>query len=230
MPERLLFVGKLLTNGKTITYLQDHGFDVTRAEGLRATLRALSEAVFDLVILDANDTSAINIHRISHKAMRLDNAPFILVMTGNHSGLSDEIAHDEYIVRPFTNRRLENQVRKLLASRPEYVVTLGPLMLDRRTQRVRTPGGVRRLTPKQFALLDYLITHAGKLVTRRQLMQVIWLTDYLGDTRTLDVHVRWLRECIETDASNPRWLHTHRGRGYSLDIEGPSQIGGDPIL
>lgn len=170
MSVRLLFVGKLLANGKTIIYLQDRGFDVTRTEGLRPTLRALAETTFDLAILDANDISAINIHRISHKVMHLENAPFILVMTGNHSGLSAEIAHDEYIVRPFTNRQVEKQVRHLLASRSRYVVTLGPLALDRRTQRVRTPKGVERLTPKQFALLDYLFEHAGKLVTRRQLM------------------------------------------------------------
>lgn len=230
MQNRLLFVGKLAANSKTIAYLQDHGYEVTRSEGLRPSLRALSAAMFDLVILDTNDTSKINTRRISHKAARQTNAPFVILLLTDRSSLPEEVSYDEYLVRPFTSRRLETQVRKLLESRRSYVVQLGPLSLDRRTRHVQTGNGVHKLTPKQYALLDYLMRHPGKLVTRRQLMQKIWQTNYLGDTRTLDVHIRWLRERIEENASDPQLLRTHRGRGYSLDLDGPLQEGGDPIL
>ncbi len=94
---------------------------------------------------------------------------------------------------------------------------------------MRTPNGLAQLTPKNYQLLNYFLEHPGELVTRKELMQAVWETDYLGDTRTLDVHVRWLREQLEEDPSKPQLLLTHRGKGYQLDIEGELQAGGEPL-
>ena len=76
--------------------------------------------------------------------------------------------------------------------------------------------GEQRLTPKLAALLEEFLRHAGVLVTRRQFMHDVWHTDYIGDTRTLDVHIRWVRELIEEDPSDPRLLKTVRGQGFVL--------------
>lgn len=230
MLERLLFVGKLATSRQTCAYLEQQGYEVMRVAGLRPSLRALNEFDANVVIVDANDTSTINVQRITHAASRRDNNPFIIILTSDRSRSFDNIVYDVVLVRPFTHRRLEKAIRKVLDTRGNYVVTVGPLTLDRRTKRVKTPTGTSRLTPKQFQLLDYLIRHPGELVTRRQLMQEVWETNYLGDTRTLDVHIRWLREQLEEDPSNPTIIRTHRGHGYSLDIEGPVETGGEPIL
>lgn len=230
MPERLLCIGKPATNGKAWAYLREQGYVVAEAEGLRPSLRALGDSEAALVIIDAVDINAVNLHRITHAAGRKPQAPFIILLLNNHSSLDEKALWDEYIARPFTTRRLGNVVRKLLDSRRNFVIRLGPLTLDRRTRWVISPKGHCQLTPKQFQLLDILMKHAGKLVTRKQFMQEVWDTTYLGDTRTLDVHMRWLREAIEEDPDRPVFVQTYRGRGYCLNLEGPVEVGGEPLV
>lgn len=229
MRERLLCIGKPATNGKAWAFLKEQGYEVAEVDGLRPSLRALDAFRADLVIVDAVDINPINLHRITHAAGRKPQAPFVVLLLSNHSSLDHEALWDEYIARPFTPRRLGNVVRKLLDSRPGFVVRLGPLTLDRRTRMVISPKGLCQLTPKQFQLLDIMFKHPGGLVTRKQFMQEVWNTSYLGDTRTLDVHMRWLRECIEEDADHPALVRTYRGRGYCLNVEGPVQEGGEPL-
>jgi len=79
-------------------------------------------------------------------------------------------------------------------------------------------NSVRHLTPRQAQLLDVFMRNAGHTLTRKYLMETVWETDYMGDTRTLDVHVRWIRERIEEKPSSPRYLRTVRGVGYHFDI------------
>ena len=93
---------------------------------------------------------------------------------------------------------------------------LASLNLDRRC--VVRGDTVRRLTPRQARLLEVFMQHAGRTLTRKFLMETVWETDYMGDTRTLDVHVRWIRERIEDDPSSPRYLRTVRGIGYRFGI------------
>jgi DNA-binding response OmpR family regulator len=100
----------------------------------------------------------------------------------------------------------------------DYVLQRGPIRLNVATRTVVSVNGQRHMTPKQCALLQYLMLHANKVVNRSEIMEAIWETNYLEDTRTLDVHIRWLRECIEPDPSMPVYLVTERGKGYSLKI------------
>jgi DNA-binding winged helix-turn-helix (wHTH) protein len=120
---------------------------------------------------------------------------------------------------PWTPRKLLNQVRRYVPSKTkqESVLCAGDLSLnlDRRVVTVERQS-VAYLTPRQSDLLAALLRRAGQVVTRRQLMLEVWLTDYMDDTRTLDVHVRWLREAIELDPAHPRRLLTARGEGYLL--------------
>ncbi len=230
MSQRLLYIGKPTTNKQALAFLAEQGFDVQQCSALRPALQAVAMAGCDLLIADTNDTTPINLERITHAAGRTGNAPFIVLLVNTHGSIAKGARYDEYLVRPFTPRRLAGMVRKLLDGRRSYVLQLGPLTLDRRTQLVQAPKGLIHLTPKQFQLLDYLVQHAGTLLTRKQIMQEVWDTTYLGDTRTLDVHVRWLRESIEEDPENARFIRTFRGRGYCLDLEGPCRSGGEPLL
>lgn len=100
----------------------------------------------------------------------------------------------------------------------DYVLQRGPIRLNVATRTVVSVNGQRHMTPKQCALLQYLMHHANEVVSRKEIMEAIWETNYLEDTRTLDVHIRWLRECIEPDPSMPVYLVTERGKGYSLKI------------
>lgn len=99
-----------------------------------------------------------------------------------------------------------------------YLLQHGSLVLNIATRTVTTPNGKHIMTPKQCALLQMLMENHDKVVSRRDIMQSIWETSYLEDTRTLDVHIRWLRQCIESDPSNPAYLKTVRGIGYRLHI------------
>jgi len=100
----------------------------------------------------------------------------------------------------------------------DYVLQRGPIRLNVATRTVTGVNGHRHMTPKQCALLQYLMLHSNQVVSRGELMVAIWETNYLEDTRTLDVHIRWLRESIEPDPSLPIYLVTDRGKGYCLKI------------
>jgi DNA-binding response OmpR family regulator len=115
---------------------------------------------------------------------------------------------------PFTARRVVNRVIKLLEHRQGSLLRVGDLTFNLQTRCVHRNNQVTRLTPKQAALLQVFMEHEGQTLTRKELMATVWNTDYMGDTRTLDVHVRWLREKIEEDPSHPRYLRTVRGIGY----------------
>jgi DNA-binding response OmpR family regulator len=119
---------------------------------------------------------------------------------------------------PFTSRRVVNRAVKLLNQREGGFLQVGELALNLRTRCVHRGKRISRLTPKEAMLLQVFMEHAGQTMTRKDLMAIVWNTDYMGDTRTLDVHVRWLREKIEVDPSNPRYLRTVRGIGYRLGI------------
>jgi DNA-binding response OmpR family regulator len=117
---------------------------------------------------------------------------------------------------PFTTRRVVNRVDKLLNHRQGHLLRVDDLIFNLQTRCVHRGDHVNRLTPKQAALLQVFMEHAGQTLKRKFLMEAVWNTDYMGDTRTLDVHVRWLREKIEENPSQPRYLRTVRGVGYRL--------------
>ena len=119
---------------------------------------------------------------------------------------------------PFTHRRVVHRVDKLLTERRTHMLVVGDLGLNLQTRCVHKGDQVKRLTPKQAHLLQVFMQHAGQTLKRKFLMETVWNTDYMGDTRTLDVHVRWIREKIEDNPSQPRYLRTVRGVGYRFGI------------
>ncbi len=137
-----------------------------------------------------------------------------------------EAEADIYLEQPFTPRKLLNRVRFLLPADEdnEEIVRYGKVTLYLSKRSVEVTGrGESKLTPKAARLLEELMRHPNELVTRKQLMQNVWQTDYVGDTRTLDVHVRWVRELIEDDPSKPEYLITKRGQGYVFTMLPPDQ-------
>ncbi len=122
-----------------------------------------------------------------------------------------------YLQRPFTSRKLINRVKALLPAdyTKEEIVRCGEITYYRGKRSVSVESkGENRLTPKLAALLEEFLFHPNEIITRRQLMQNVWQTDYIGDTRTLDVHMRWIRELIEEDPAEPTLLRTVRKEGY----------------
>jgi DNA-binding response OmpR family regulator len=125
---------------------------------------------------------------------------------------------DAALPLPVTLAQVVETLTRLLAEYDAGTVQAGPFFLDTDTRTLVTPRGQYHMTPKAMALLYYLMTHPNQDLSRSALMANVWDTTFLGDTRTLDVHIRWLRERIEQDPSEPKYLRTIRGSGYRLQL------------
>ena len=126
-------------------------------------------------------------------------------------------AHLRY---PFTIRKLANRIERLLPVPEEELLRVGHIALNTKRRSVTVNGREAALTPKQARLLEIFMRHPGEILTRAFLMRQVWDTDYLGDMRTLEVHVHWLRKVIEEDTHTPVCLQTVRGVGYRFEVPG----------
>lgn len=126
---------------------------------------------------------------------------------------------DQYLGVPLVETAVDTLLAGLLDGEAHATVQRGPIRLNVDARSVVTPKGQYHMTPKTTQLLHYLMLHHDEVLSRSQIMQNVWETTYLEDTRTLDVHIRWLRERIEPEPSEPRYLVTVRGRGYRLQLE-----------
>jgi len=132
-----------------------------------------------------------------------------------------EAEADIYLEHPFTPRKLLNRIRTLLPADEaiDEIVRYGEIKFYPGKPSVDVADrGEKRLTPKLAQLVREFLRHPNEVVTRVQLMQNVWKTDYIGDTRTLDVHIRWVREALELDPAKPKLLLTVRGKGYVLIV------------
>lgn len=178
----------------------------------------------DLIIFDASTMRSNGVRNCRRLRRLAENTPII------HSRSPSEeedftAGADVYLERPFSPRKLLNRVRALLPAdnNKEEIIRYGRITLYLFKRSVDVVGkGEFSLTPKLTLLLENFIRHPNELLTRPQLMQWVWQTDFIGDTRTLDVHIRWVRECIEDDPSRPELLKTVRGQGYVLTITTPA--------
>lgn len=127
---------------------------------------------------------------------------------------------DERLYLPLTADRTAQTIERLISDESQGGLSLGPFQLNTVSRVVSTPSGTHSLTPKLTALLELLMRRHDEVISRSDIMEAIWDTSYLEDTRTLDVHIRWLRQRIEPDPSSPRYLLTKRGEGYYLRVDG----------
>jgi len=136
-----------------------------------------------------------------------------------------ELGADDYVTKPFSLRELLARVKALLRrvemlrqeERKPEVISVGELTIDLRRHRAFWKGQELELSPKEFALLTFLARNRGMVLSRELILERVWGYDYVGDTRTVDVHIRWLREKIEEDPGNPRHILTVRGIGYRFE-------------
>ncbi len=135
--------------------------------------------------------------------------------------LDHQAGADIYLVQPFTSRKLMNRIRTLLPANylTEEIIRAGDLTFFLSKRSVDVSGrGEKRLTPKLAELLLQFLSNPGEVLSRQRLMELVWQTNYFGDTRTLDVHIRWVREVIEDNPAKPKLLRTVRGIGYVFEI------------
>jgi DNA-binding response OmpR family regulator len=131
---------------------------------------------------------------------------------------AEKLSADVRLELPFTAQKLVNRIRHLLPADERKDIHAGPVRLNMEKRVVRCRGKQTRLTPRLMRLLKALMDHKGEVMERKALFSHVWETNYTDDTRTLDVHVSWLRRALEEDPQKPKLLMTIRGVGYRLDV------------
>ena len=182
-----------------------------------AALARLLEVDPDLVVINAPSlrTSGRRICRDLHEKM--STMPIVVILSPEQVFTGENCA--SVVLRlPFTIRKLFNRITPLLPGDGQQMLHVGHIRLDLERRRVRCQGREARLTPRLTHLLQVLTEHAGEVIERQQLFKEVWDTDYTADTRTLDVHISWLREALEEDPRHPQYLKTIRAVGYRLDV------------
>lgn len=204
--------------------LRQEGFDVVTATDGETALQLARARPFDVVVLDVMmpGMSGMDVCRI----LRAESAVPIVLLTARDSELDRvlglELGADDYVTKPFSTPELVSRIRAMLRRREldqttkAVVVQLGGIKLDLARHVVEADGEPVQLTPSEFRVLTLLAEEPGRVFTRRQIMEHLWQSPYVGDERASDVHISNLRRKIERDAANPERIVTVRGVGYKL--------------
>lgn len=195
--------------------LMKRGFRVELARDGRELLERLDHSPQAVVI---NAASLRSSGKRICRLVREKNARLPLVVILPEGRGADGYAADVHLNLPLTARKLINRLQVLVDEGGEKMLQRGPIRLNLETNQVQSMGKSARLSPRLARLLQVLMENAGQIVRRDELFRTVWETSYVGDTRTLDVHIFWLRKAIEINPREPRLLKTVRGEGYRLDV------------
>jgi len=198
------------------TDLQKKGFDVVSAKSGKDAISRLKKVSPHLIVVNAASLRSSGVRICQSLHDKQEKLPIILILEKDRE--ISGAAADVILKLPFTVQKLSNRIKPLLPGDGNNVIQTGPIRLDIERRRVRSLGKNAKLTPRLVALLEILMEHHGEVVEREHLFKKVWETDYTGDTRTLDVHISWLRRAIELDPLKPKFLKTIRGVGYRLDV------------
>ena len=206
--------------------LRREGYEVEVAADGNLAVDSFERRGADLILLDLMlpGISGTEVCRV----IRAKSQVPIIMLTAKDGEIDKvvglEIGADDYITKPFSSRELLARIRAVLRRHSEtddllpMTIEAGPVRLDADRHVVTVRGSVVAMPLKEFDLLEFLIRNSGRVMTRSQLIDRVWGSDYVGDTKTLDVHVKRLRAKIEVDAANPVHLLTVRGLGYKYEV------------
>ncbi|HSF26386.1 MAG TPA: response regulator transcription factor [Actinomycetes bacterium] len=207
--------------------LEKEGFEVVHAASGPDALAVFDRSEIDLVLLDLMLPGLPGTEVC--RALRQRSTVPIIMLTARDSETDKvvglELGADDYVTKPFSTRELIARIRAVLRRRDEHheasyddgVLAAGPIRMDVDRHTVTVSGAEITLPLKEFDLLELLLRNVGRALTRDQLITRVWGSDYVGDTKTLDVHVKRLRSKIEAEPGSPKLLLTIRGLGYKLE-------------
>ncbi|MFY9114997.1 MAG: response regulator transcription factor [Dethiobacteria bacterium] len=227
MYKRVLIVDDEKTLVKALKFnLEKEGFQIDAAYDGKEAVEKINdpEQKYDLIILDLMlpGIDGFEVCRIIRKKMDIP----IIMLTARGEDIDKvlglELGADDYLTKPFNPRELVARMKSVLRrveSRPEVLkkyIKVGDIRIDLLQRKVRLREEEVELTSKEFALLSFFATNTGKVFSREELLEQVWGYNYYGDARTVDVHIRHLREKIERDPGNPELIITVWGTGYKF--------------
>lgn len=205
--------------------LKKEGYDTDVAVNGNEALKVLREIKFDLILLDLMlpEIDGLEVCKEIRRNEETSDIPVMMITAKGEEFdkvLGLELGADDYITKPFSIRELMARVKALLrrsnVKKEENIIKFGDVVVNFKTREVTKGTQNVELTLKEFELLKLLIKNKGNILTRELLLDKIWGYEYIGETRTVDVHIRHLRKKIESDDKNPQYIQTIRGVGYKF--------------
>ena len=226
--ELVLVVDDEKTLVKALTFnLEKEGFRVEQAYDGEEALNKVFALKPDIVVLDLM-LPKVDGFEVCRQIRKKTDVPIIMLTARGEDidkVLGLELGADDYLTKPFNSRELVARIKAILRrslfreEETKKIAKIGNLQVDLLQHRVRLDGKDINLTSKEFALLSFLVANAGNVYSREQLLEHVWGYDYYGDVRTVDVHIRHLREKLEQDPGNPNLILTVWGTGYKIREE-----------
>ena len=225
---KILIVEDETSFSEAISFLLGkEGFESEIAENGRVALELFKKNHYDLILLDLMipEVSGIDVCR----AIRTTSPVPIIMLTAKDSEVDKvvglELGADDYVTKPYSSRELVARIRAVLRRNGSLaegdidgpILAAGPVRMDVDRHMVSVGTNTVQLPLKEFELLEFLMRNSGRVLTRIQLIDRVWGSDYVGDTKTLDVHIKRLRAKIEEDPANPVFIQTVRGLGYKME-------------
>ncbi len=229
--KKILVVEDEASLRETLSYnLMQQGYEVSTAQDGREGLRLARQEKPDLIVMDVMlpELDGMEVTRI----LRAESNVPILMLTARHDELDRvlglEVGADDYLSKPFSMRELLARVKAMLrrvrlmeesaeTDAPDEELAFGNLSIDPARHEARLGGKPLALKPKEYELLLYLARHRGQVLSRDAILENVWGWDFSGGSRTVDVHIRWLRSKVEPEPDRPRRIVTVRGAGYMFE-------------
>jgi len=203
------------------------GFDVTVADSGPKAIEEFDRVGADLVLLDLM-LPGLSGTEVCKQLRQRSDVP-IIMLTAKDSEVDKvvglELGADDYVTKPYSSRELVARIRAVLRRNSDHgeaelvsgTLTVGPVRLDTERHVIAINGSTVQFPLKEFELLEFLMRNCDRVLTRTQIIDRVWGSDYVGDTKTLDVHIKRLRAKIEVDPANPVYIQTVRGLGYKME-------------
>lgn len=226
---KILIVEDEISFSDALAYLlKKESYEVQIAVNGKEAIDSFNSFSPDLILLDLMipEVSGTEVCRVIRSTSQVP----IIMLTAKDSEIDKvvglELGADDYVTKPYSSRELLARIKAVMRrnsidanfAEDNHELALGPIRMDLDKHQVTVNAIAVAFPLKEFELLEYLMRNNGRVLTRSQLIDRVWGSDYYGDTKTLDVHIKRLRAKIESDAANPSLIHTIRGLGYKLEI------------
>lgn len=211
----VLLLESVRANGTSFAPHLERRYHLFVAHTGKVALELAQQHQPDIMVLDAASLRTSGDRICATLKNEVSELPIIHIKM--EDATTDSVA-DVQLHHPLTYRKLYNRIERYTCLDHGHTLEAGPLQLKVQQSLLTTPTGEKKLTPKLSKMMEVFLQQPGQIVDRETLMREVWNTDYMGDTRTLDVHIRWVRQALEENPNKPQYLKTVRGKGYILDV------------